>query len=598
MIALLCTLNARFVHSSLALYSLKAQVRDLEGQVDFRIREFTINRPSMDLLSRIHREKPDRLFLGLYIWNREETLRLVRDIHRIHPQLPVYLGGPEATHDAPALLRDEPAITGIFMGEAEDTFRSFWLARLSLPREQPDPVVPGLMVRNHSFQSREPLDPGALVFAYPPEALRKLENHILYYEASRGCPFHCAYCLSSVDRTLRFKPLDQVVQEIQALAEAGVRQVKFVDRTFNVDPRRAVAVWKAIFDLPADTRTNFHFEVTGDRMNEDALRILAAMPAGRVQLEIGVQSCTPEVLERCGRKTDIRAIERNVRMLKKPGNVHLHLDLIAGLPGETPETFARSFNRVWAMGADQLQLGFLKVLRGSPMEQMAPEYGIRYSGTPPYEVLGTDTMDFDHLCELKQAEGALETVANSGLMPATMGRFPVRWPQGPLAFFQTLGQTLDQPKTVSETFLTVLRVLSDREDPADVRSHLLFDWLLAHRHNTIPAFLAPGEQRQFWLEAVRSGQAVQALGTRYPGMDGRRMYKELGAMTFETPVYWQGEPVQTREGDPVVFDYKNRLPGGFPEFFCTDRRAWDSDPENRKGVNRHDTRSGRTDGPD
>ena len=405
---LLVAVNAKYIHSNPAVYSLKRFAGEYTDAVE--IAEYTINNRMEDILEDIYRRKPDAIGFSCYIWNIGMVEKLMGELHKLLPQLPVFLGGPEVTYDADKLLRKYPYLTGIFIGEGEATFAQVVKYYV---KKNPESLedIPGLMLRSGMTPERKPLNLTDVPFLY--DDMAPFTNRIIYYETQRGCPFRCSYCLSSIDKTVRFRDIEVVKKELAFFLEKKVKQVKFVDRTFNCNHDHAMAVWQYLYEHDNGV-TNFHFEIAGDILREDEIALVAKMRPGLVQFEIGVQSTNTDTLREIRRVMDIEKLKQVVAALKVAHNVHIHLDLIAGLPYEDYDSFARSFNDVYAMEPEQLQLGFLKVLKGSYMAEMAESYGLVYTDYAPYEVLYTNWLSFTEICRLKRIEEMVEIYYNSG----------------------------------------------------------------------------------------------------------------------------------------------------------------------------------------
>ena len=405
---LLVAVNAKYIHSNPAVYSLKRFAGEYTDAVE--IAEYTINNRMEDILEDIYRRKPDAIGFSCYIWNIGMVEKLMGELHKLLPKLPVFLGGPEVTYDADKLLRKYPYLTGIFIGEGEATFAQVVKYYV---KKNPESLedIPGLMLRSGMTPERKPLNLTDVPFLY--DDMAPFTNRIIYYETQRGCPFRCSYCLSSIDKTVRFRDIEVVKRELAFFLEKKVKQVKFVDRTFNCNHDHAMAVWQYLYEHDNGV-TNFHFEIAGDILREDEIALVAKMRPGLVQFEIGVQSTNTDTLREIRRVMDIEKLKQVVAALKAAHNVHIHLDLIAGLPYEDYDSFARSFDDVYAMEPEQLQLGFLKVLKGSYMAEMAESYGLVYTDYAPYEVLYTNWLSFTEICRLKRIEEMVEIYYNSG----------------------------------------------------------------------------------------------------------------------------------------------------------------------------------------
>ncbi len=414
---LLAAINAKYIHSNLAVYSLRAYARKYIEETE--IAEYTINQPVDEILMNIYTHRPDILCFSCYLWNISYVEQLIREIPKVLPDTKIWLGGPEVSYNAGEMLAEYPGLTGIICGEGEETFlelMDYYHTGTDLSE------ICGIVYRGKDGNivqtlPRPVLDLSTVPFVY--EHIEDFRNRIIYYESSRGCPFSCSYCLSSIDKCLRFRDLDLVKREIQFFIDHEVPQVKFVDRTFNCRHDHAMTVWKYIKEHDRGI-TNFHFEIAADLLNEEEIELIRSMRPGLIQLEIGIQSANGETISEIKRKMDLEKVERTVSEIRGNRNVHQHLDLIAGLPYEDYDSFARSFDRVYAMRPDQLQLGFLKVLKGSLMHEKTQEYGLVYQDRPPYEVLSTKWLPYADVIRLKNIEEMVEVYYNSGQFRNTM----------------------------------------------------------------------------------------------------------------------------------------------------------------------------------
>lgn len=424
---LLAAINAKYIHSNLGIYSLKTYGEKmlkewgLAEEAKVSLAEYTINHQMEQILQDIYKRKPDVIGFSCYIWNISYVKMILADIKKVLPNVKIWAGGPEVSYHSEAFLKEEPAVDIVMMGEGEITFAHFLKALLEGEELK---QVPGLMLRNDDGTItdtgfRQVIDMSQIPFPYAFMDMKELEHRIIYYESSRGCPFSCAYCLSSIDKKLRFRSLDLVLPELEWFLQAKVPQVKFVDRTFNCKKSHAMAIWQYIRDHDNGI-TNFHFEIAADLLDKDELDLLSTMRPGLVQLEIGVQSTNEKTLETIRRKTDIEEIRQITAAINSWHNIHQHLDLIAGLPWEDIESFKKSFNDVYKMEPEQLQLGFLKVLKGSYMEELIPDCDLLYSTAPPYEVLQTKWLSYGDVLELKDIEEMTEVHYNSRQFTCTL----------------------------------------------------------------------------------------------------------------------------------------------------------------------------------
>ena len=408
---LLAACNAKYIHSNLAVYNLRAYAEDYRKNII--LKEYTINQQKDEILRDIYLEKPDVICFSCYIWNISFVKEIAEDLKKILPDSVFWAGGPEVSFDAEDFLKKNPGFFGVMVGEGEETFRE--LCRFYVDKKGSLEEISGIAfgcgekIRHNGW--REIMDLSNVPFAY--EDMEDFRNKIVYYESSRGCPFSCSYCLSSVDKKLRFRNLDLVKKELQFFIDRKVPQVKFVDRTFNCKHSHAMEIWKYILEHDNGI-TNFHFEISADLLKEEELSLMEKMRPGLIQLEIGVQSTNPETIKAIRRTMDFKKLSEIVDRIHCFENIHQHLDLIAGLPYENYESFQNSFNQVYALKPEQLQLGFLKVLKGSLMKEMAEEYGIIHKEKEPYEVLSTKWLSYGEILKLKTVESMVEVYYNSG----------------------------------------------------------------------------------------------------------------------------------------------------------------------------------------
>ena len=423
---LLVACNAKYIHSNLAVYDLQAYASDYADHIV--LKEYTINQQKDDIMRDIYLEHPDVVCVSCYIWNLSFVKELMADLTKILPDADFWAGGPEVSYDAEKFLTENPEFKGVMVGEGEETFRE--LAGYYVEKDPQNlKDMTGVCYRDgdqiiHNGW-RQIMDLSKIPFIY--KDLSDFKNRIIYYESSRGCPFSCSYCLSSIDKKLRFRDTEMVKKELQFFIDNKVPQVKFVDRTFNCKHDHAMAIWKYINEHDNGV-TNFHFEISADLLREEELQEMSTMRPGLIQLEIGVQSTNPDTIKAIHRTMDFGKLKGIVERIHSFGNIHQHLDLIAGLPYEDYDSFRHSFNDVYALKPQQLQLGFLKVLKGSHMMEMCQEYGIVYKTREPYEVLSTKWLDYDHVLKLKTVENMVEVYYNSGQFQNTLeyleGFFP------------------------------------------------------------------------------------------------------------------------------------------------------------------------------
>lgn len=439
---LLVAINAKYIHSNLAVYSLKAYAREYREHIG--LLEYTINHRIDYILREIYKQQPDVLCFSCYIWNFRYVQELATEFHKLRPEVPIWVGGPEVSYEARAFLAEYPMVQGVMVGEGEATFRE--LCRFYVEgntkkeigrRKHHTPEsssrdgegkrihlkeIAGIIFRDEKGElvqtaARAPLSMDELPFCY--EHLEDFTNRIIYYETSRGCPFSCSYCLSSIEKGMRLRSLDLVEKELQFFLDHQAPQVKFVDRTFNCNHNHAFRIWQYLNEHDNGV-TNFHFEISADLLTEEELALINSMRPGLIQLEIGVQSTHEATIREIHRTMDLPRLRQVVARVRTMGNVHQHLDLIAGLPEEDFATFAESFRQVYKMKPQQLQLGFLKVLKGSYLYEHRREYGIIYQEYPPYEVMRTRWLSYEEILKIKLVEEMLEVYYNSGQFEMTI----------------------------------------------------------------------------------------------------------------------------------------------------------------------------------
>lgn len=437
---LLTAINAKYIHSNLAVYSLKSYAKEYEQYI--QLAEYTINHRVEYILQELYKKKPDVLCFSCYIWNFRYIQELVQEIHKLLPELPIWVGGPEVSYEPEAFLDQFPMVTGVMIGEGEETFRELCEYYVNQKRSVKNlQNISGLLFRNEENKlvrtsHREPVSMDELPFCYGD--LEDFENRIIYYETSRGCPFSCSYCLSSIEKGLRFRSLHLVKKELQFFLDHKVPQIKFVDRTFNCNHNHAVEIWKYIKEHDNGI-TNFHFEISADLLTEEEIALIADMRPGLIQLEIGVQSTFAPTIQEIHRTMNLSRLEEIVEKVQQAGNIHQHLDLIAGLPKEDYSTFAKSFQEIYRLKPEQLQLGFLKVLKGSYLYEHQQEYGLIYQSQPPYEVMATNWLTYEEVLCIKLVEEMLEVYYNSGQFEMTMKVLELVY-ENPFDMFLELGE--------------------------------------------------------------------------------------------------------------------------------------------------------------
>lgn len=547
---LLVAINAKYIHSNLAVFSLRRH-GTAHSASDIDIAEYTINQPLERILADIMKRDPDVLFLSCYIWNISHVRNLVSDISKIRPDMDIWLGGPEVSMDAELALSQMPGAKGMIRGEGERAFSE--LVKKYESESSGFFDICDITYRDNAGSiitnpSGSRMDLNEIEFPY--ENLSSFDNRIIYYESSRGCPFRCSYCLSSVDKSPSFRSIDKVRTELQFFIDRKVPQVKFIDRTFNCDHRRAAEIWRYIADNDNGI-TNFHFEIAADILTEEELELLSGMRPGLVQLEIGVQTTNEKTLREIRRPMDFSAVCENVSRILSRGNVHVHLDLIAGLPYENAISFRKSFNDVFALRPHQLQLGFLKVLKGSPMEQNCREYGLLHTDAAPYEVLKTAWISYAELSALKSAERMLDAYYNSGQFAKSL-EFLLQSDAACDAFgiFEKLAAWYEERgldrfrmsrNSLYENFLNFgMELLHEDGDRKAFRDTLVFDYYARDNVKSRPSFLGEATVDRDFMKAFYSGSRTARNMTHLEMIDGRLLlfdYSQRDPVTGNVPAY-------------------------------------------------------------
>ena len=505
---LLAACNAKYIHSNLAVYNLKSCSGEYSSRVV--VKEYTINQIRDDILKDIYLEQPDVVCFSCYIWNISFVRELVPDLKKILPQVEFWAGGPEVSYDAVEFLKKNPAFFGVMVGEGEETFHE--LAGYYIERK-PETLsgIRGVAFRDENKGRdivhtgwRELMDLSKVPFAY--SNLTEFKNRIIYYESSRGCPFSCSYCLSSIDKKLRFRDIELVKKELQFFIDNKVPQVKFVDRTFNCKHDHAMEIWRYITEHDNGI-TNFHFEISADLLRAEELALMKTMRPGLIQLEIGVQSTNPQTIKAIRRTMDFEKLKGIVEQIHSFGNIHQHLDLIAGLPYEGYESFHKSFCDVYALRPEQFQLGFLKVLKGSHMMEMTGEYQILYKDREPYEVLSTAWLTYGEILGLKMVESMVEVYYNSGQFKHTLV-FLEQYFEDPFRMYEALGRFYEKKgySEISHSRMRRYEILMEfageqKEIPLEVLSDvMLLDLYLRENLKSRPSFASDQKpyERLIW----------------------------------------------------------------------------------------------------
>lgn len=562
---LLVGINSKFIHSNLAIHSLKEYSRAYKE--DIEIVEYTINHRLEYILQEIYKKKPDVLAFSCYIWNLDYVKDLITELHKVLPNVPIWAGGPEVTYDARSFLEEKSEVKGVMVGEGEKTFSL--LAKSYIEGDLALFKIPGIVYQEGDTIVEQlagpPLDMDELPFIY--KDLATFENRMIYYETSRGCPFRCSYCLSSVKEKVRFRSFSLVKEELQFFLDQKVKQVKFVDRTFNCNHKHAMDIWKYLKDHDNGI-TNFHFEIAADLLNKEELALLATLRPGLVQLEIGVQSTNHKTLKEIDRSMDLEELTQVVDQIHQGANIHEHLDLIVGLPYEDYQSFQNSFDEVYQMQPNQLQLGFLKLLKGSKMYEKIEDYGIVYSSKTPYEVLYTNWISYDEVLILKGVEEMIEVYYNSGQFPTVMNIL-VKEFASPYACYLSLAQyyekegLLDRKHTRIGRYEILLDFLYQQEKkslqyPIEFyKERLLYDLYLRENLKSRPQWakeLTPYKDMMKHFYKREEEQRVYLEG--YESYNSR----QLGNLTHLEPFFYSEIGNKVKECYYILFDYRKRNP--------------------------------------
>ncbi|RBP69066.1 radical SAM superfamily enzyme YgiQ (UPF0313 family) [Alkalibaculum bacchi] len=559
---ILSTLNSKYIHTSLSIRALHSN--SIPKGFQSLLKEYTINDQLDHILSDLYRCKGDIYGFSCYIWNLEETLKIVGNLKKILPTALIVLGGPEVSFDGKEVL-DHSCADIVVKGEGEITFREL-LSKYQSGEDyyNTDGIVYKKDQTIYETRDRPALqDMDQLHFAYEKEDMGKYKNQILYYEGSRGCPFSCSYCLSSVDKAVRLHSIDRVKRDLLHFLDHNVKQVKFVDRTFNCNVSWAKDIISFLIQNN-NGHTNFHFEMAADLLDDEIIKLLNTAPVGLFQLEVGIQSVNESTLASIQRATSIEKIEKNIRKLQSSQNMHIHLDLIAGLPEEDFDTFAHSFNKVYTMKPDMLQLGFLKVLKGSPIYLQRDKYHLKYTANPPYEILSNDFISYDEIIGLKKIESLLDRYNNSGNFQNTLDYFILQKEKAPFSFFQEFVSYWEEKKLfdVSHNKDRLYEILLDfaytlEENVDFIKELLKLDYLMYNKL-TLPAFIASTSPRKEEVFELLKNPNFKAKYLPYQiETPAKKLYKEVQIEIFKYNITNLAAPMKR---DTVLMFHKATKP--------------------------------------
>ncbi|TCK89020.1 radical SAM superfamily enzyme YgiQ (UPF0313 family) [Natranaerovirga hydrolytica] len=566
---LLTAINAKYIHTNLALYSLKAYSKEYEANI--HLKEFTINNKTDHILREIYKEQPDVIALSCYIWNVEVIRALLIELNKIMPKVDIWLGGPEVSFDAKVQLEQYSHIKGIMCGEGEGIFKD--VVRHYIKKDIPLKDIKGLVYRdNHTIiatGNRVAMNMNDIPFPYD-NIIDQFENKIIYYESARGCPFSCQYCLSSAEKNLRFKDIAKVKEELKKFILAKVKQVKFVDRTFNCKKEHALKIWQFLNENDNGI-TNFHFEISADLMDEETLEFLKTIRPGLFQFEIGVQSTNEDTLQVIQRKTNFDALKKVVKRVNDFQNIHQHLDLIAGLPKEDYTTFQKSFNEVYALEPEQLQLGFLKVLKGTGIDARKDELGIVHRDQTPYEVLYTKELMYDDLLRLKNIEEMVEMYYNSSQFLATLKYLETKF-ETPFQLYESLGTYYEknQLDLLQHSRITKYKILLDYytetiDKDAELFTYLMiFDLYVQENLKNRPKWAQEKEDYKERIKAFyKSDDNIDKHLSSYKGYNSKQIMRmtHIENFPFDIVEFINSKDYTIkRETTFVLFDYNKRDP--------------------------------------
>lgn len=589
---LLVGVNSKYIHMNPAVYSLLAYAEEklptereaaAENNV-LEVAEYTINQPMEELLIDIYRKAPDVIGFSCYIWNWRMIRELMVELKKVLPHTDIFLGGPEVSYEAEALMKqygsnqngETGVIKGIILGEGEETFTEivehYFYQKSSLTD------IAGLLLETGFTGERAPLNFNELPFLYGNLEkgtcnLKAFQNKILYYESSRGCPFRCSYCLSSIDKRVRLRSLEKVLPEIQFFLDEKVPQVKFIDRTFNCNKEHALSIWNYLMEHDNGI-TNFHFEIASELVDEEELEVFRRMRPGLIQLEIGVQTTNQETLKEINRKADLEHLSYVVSEIQKNRNIHVHLDLIAGLPKEDYVRFRQSFNEIYRLHPEQLQLGFLKVLKGTLISSKQKDYGLVYESEPPYEVLFTKWITYEQIRKLKQIEEMVETYYNTNQFTHTIRALAEKMEEtfpesSSFGLFERLahhyevhGYFLNTPARAYRYEVLLEFACEQFPMQRELWTELLtYDYYLRENAKSRPAFCKPLTE---YYTAVWEFYQKEELEHRYlpdyASYHAKQVMKMTHMEVFQYPVWEEGVSFKRNTPTFVLFDYQKRSP--------------------------------------
>lgn len=572
---IIAAVNSKYIHSSLAPWYLKAACGKECGEV--QVMEFTINDDPESVLSRIYLEGCEAAAFSCYIWNIGFVLKVAQNLRKVSPDIKIILGGPEVSFDPQDILESNPFIDYVMAGECENSFRLL-LMYLNNCGVNTD-AIEGLSFRKDAniavsrcFPLIKELD--MIPSPYTEEMLNAVGTRIIYYESSRGCPFSCSYCISSTFDGVRYFSMDRVKADLQVLLSAGVKLVKFVDRTFNCNRNRAKEIFTFIIENAG--KTNFHFEAAADLFDEEILDILSRAPKGLIQFEMGIQSTNETTLHAIDRKTDIKKVFYYAERLRRLGNMHIHVDLIAGLPWEDYESFKKSFNEVYELAPHQLQLGFLKLLKGSGIRSQHQKYGYRFREYTPYEILSNDFLSYGEIIRLKEIEEVLERYYNSARFHWSIKYLVENFFTSPFDFFENLSLFYKKEgyfeRSISsrELYTVLLKFASGLNREMDLRvlnDILKFDFLVSDNTNNLPVgiertFIQGFKEKCF--EFLKNEEKIESFLPEFSGQPAKKIFNKVHFELFRFNIDSNNSDL-IEEDTVILFNYneKDKISGHY-----------------------------------
>ena len=555
----LVAVNAKYIHTNLAVRSLKAQLPDFNVE----ILEMSINDPIHRIIKLLLDHDAKRIGFSCYIWNIEIVLKLAEIVKKARPQVQIILGGPEVSFDAMTLMKNYPFCDIIVKGEGEGILNALLKDR----DQERFSKIPGLCYRKRSGEIVDSSDSKAvplnqLTFPYLNENLNNLNHKIIYYETMRGCPFSCSYCLSSTTQKLNILSLDRVFKELDFFIQAGVKQVKLVDRTFNCDLSRAKEIFSYLIKQGGDT--NFHFEMTGDLIDDGMIALLAMAPPGLIQFEIGVQSTAPATLSAIGRKISVERTENHVKKLLEQDNIHIHLDLIAGLPHETYEVFKSSFNQVIALNPGMLQLGFLKCLKGTRIRKESEIHDYQYASFPPYEIISNKYLSAEELYQLRQIEVLVDRYFNSGAFKHSLAFiFQAKIYDTPFDFFEAFSCYWDEQgyyevgKSKEQLFSILKEFFKEQKKNDQVSEWIKFDFLSQGNLRLPGDMLDTCPDKEWIFEFLKDPQNIATFLNIFANFTPKKIYNQVKFQYFSRTLidhFSESTTIDNEQGLLVFFE--------------------------------------------